>query len=598
MKTRRLLWQLYPANLLITLGAIILITWFGSTTVRDFFFGQVQSDLEARAYMVAPHVSLLSLSSAGELQNFCRQAGRQANTRITVIAPDGAVLADSNENPADMDNHSSRPEIQAAFTGGAGSSLRYSNTLGQNMLYTAIPLFSGAGEPVGALRLAVSTSSMDQALKSMYLKILAACLFVLVFAALVTLFVSRKISRPLEEMTHGAEKLARGDTDSLIAIDTGRMSTEVAALARSLNHMAMQIKDRINTITLQRNELEAFFASMTEMILAVDTGKRIIRINRSAATLFYLSPDDVQGKTLHGVIRSRKLLEMVDEVLDAAESVEKDIVMFVGAERLFLHTKAVPLQNERGMLTGALVVMNDMTRLHKLENLRRDFVANVSHELKTPVTSIKGYVETLLDGALDNPEDARRFLKIVARQSSRLDAIIDDLLTLSRIELQSDRREISLIRTKLSEVLETAVQSCLPRAAEKNIRIDLQCDSNLQVKINPSLVEQAVINLLNNAIAYSLDDRKVTISAVMEKQAERDGRLTVSVADEGIGIEREHLERLFERFYRCDKSRSSAQGGTGLGLSIVKHIALAHNGTVTVRSEPGRGSTFSIIIPQ
>jgi len=598
MKTRSLLWQIYPTNLLITLGAILLLTWFGSATVRNFFFDQMRSDLEARAHLIAQQVIRFSPAAPDALQDFCRQAGRRANTRITVIAPDGKVLADSDENPLDMDDHAKRPEVRTAFSGETGSSVRYSRTLGQNMLYVAIPLSQYDSGSAGALRVAVSIAAMEQALKSISLQVLAACLLVIVFAALVSLLVSRKINRPLEEMTRGAEKLARGETDSLIAVDTGTMSTEVAALARSLNHMANQIKDRINTITLQRNELETFFASMTEMILAIDTRKRIIRINRAAATLFYLSPEDVQGKMLQGVIRNQDLHRMIDAVLENVESVEKDVIVFIGAEKLILHTRAVPLRDAGGALTGVLIVMNDMTRLHKLENLRRDFVANVSHELKTPVTSIKGYVETLLDGAMDNPEDARRFLEITARQTARLDAIIDDLLTLSRIEAKTGEQEIARIRTNLHEVLEKSVQACQARAGEKNIRIDIRCDSYLQARINPSLIEQAVINLLNNAITYSSDNTKVTIVAVREKQEGKKDRLVITVADEGIGIERQHLERLFERFYRCDKGRSSAQGGTGLGLSIVKHIALAHNGSVTVQSEPGRGSTFSIIIPQ
>lgn len=598
MKTRRLLWQLYPANLLITLGAVILLAWFGSATVRETFFEQMRSDLAARAHLIAQQVTRLALSSPEELQDFCRQAGRMAATRITVVAHDGTVLADSNENPAQMANHATRPEIMTAFMGKTGSSHRYSHTMGKNMLYTAIPLTQPNGKLFAALRLAVSTSTMEKTLQSIYLKILATCILVVVLAAMATLMVSRKISRPLEEMTRGAEKLARGGRDSLIAIDTASMSTEVAALARSLNHMALQIRERINTITQQRNELETFFASMAEMILAINTEKRIIRINRSAATLFYLSPDDVQGNMLHGVIRNRDLHQIVDTVLDSGESVEKEIFVFIGADKLFLHTKAVPLHDEGGNLSGVLVVMNDMTRMHKLENLRRDFVANVSHELKTPVTSIKGYVETLLDGALDNPEDARRFLGIVASQTARLNAIIDDLLTLSRIELKADQHEISLTRTPLHEVLETAVKTCQPRASDKNIRIDIRCDRNLRVRINPNLMEQAVINLVTNAVTYSPNDRRITVSGNLEKQSEKMSRLVISVADEGIGIEREHLERLFERFYRCDKSRSSAQGGTGLGLSIVKHIALAHNGTVSVQSETGQGSTFSIIIPQ
>lgn len=597
MKTKRLLWQLYPANLLITLGAILLITWYGSATMRGFFFAHMRLDLESRAHLIELQIADLTVKATDDLQIFCRQAGRMAATRITVVAMDGTVLADSSEDPAKMTNHASRPELQTALAGSTGSSLRFSHTMGENMLYVAIPLAAPGGKSIGALRLSVSTASMEQTLHSIYLKVFFGCILVVLIAALATLLVSRKISRPLEEMKRGAERLARGDTDSLLAIDTANMSTEVSALARTLNRMAKQIRERINTITLQHNELETVFASMAEMVLAVNTDKKIIRINRSAAALFYLSPDDVQGKMLHGVIRNKDLHEIVDAVLASGGPVERDIIIFVGPDKLFLQTRAVPLEDDQGSPIGVLVVLNDMTRLYRLENLRRDFVANVSHELKTPVTSIQGYVETLLDG-VDKPEDRQRFLEVIARQTSRLDAIIDDLLMLSRIELNTDQHDISMAAVRLHDILDSALQTCQSRASDKNIRIELSCDQNLTVTVNPNLIEQAVINLLANAITYSPNDTSISLAAELQSHGGKTDRIAIRVADHGIGIEREHLERLFERFYRTDKARSSEQGGTGLGLSIVKHIAIAHNGTVMVQSEPGKGSTFTLIIPQ
>lgn len=598
MKSKRLHWQLFPANLLITLGALLALAWYGSVNVRDLFLTQMRSDLEARAHLIEAPLRDLLLASPGELQNYCRQLGRQSATRISVFAPDGKVLADSSEDPAKMDNHANRQEVRTALSGERGSALRFSNTMGEDMLYVAIPLAPAGGGQSGALRLALPFRSLDQALRPMYLKVALGGMLVAVLTVLASLLVSRRISRALEEMKQGAERLARGETDNIVPLDNLGMSIEIAALARALNRVGKHTKERLHTITLQSNELETVFSSMAEMVLAINTEKRIIRINRSAAALFYLSPDDVQGKMLHGVIRNKDLHEMVDEVLAAARPVEKDIIVFVGADKLFLQTRAVPLVGEQGSPIGVLVVLNDMTRLHKLENLRRDFVANVSHELKTPVTSIQGYVETLLDGALDSPEDARRFLEIVARQTSRLDAIIDDLLMLSRIELKTEHQEISLEQVKVLDVLTSAVQTCQARAAEKNIRVDIACAPALTARLNPNLIEQAVLNLLTNAITYSQENTVVTVSASEQDPAGGNDRLVISVEDHGIGIEREQLERLFERFYRTDKARSSAQGGTGLGLSIVKHIAIAHKGSVTVQSEPGQGSTFSLILPQ
>lgn len=598
MKTRRLLWQLFPANLLITLGALLLITWYTTSTARNMYFAQMREGLEARANLIVQQVTRLLETSPRELQEFCRQTGRRSGTRITVVAGDGTVLADSNEDPARMGNHANRPELRDAFSGKTGFSERYSNTLGKNMLYVAIPLGHNSRDLSGALRVSVSTSSIDTVLNSIYLKVAFGCILVIIFAGVVTLLVSRRIARPLEKMKQGAERLARGDTEHLLPVNTGTMSTEIYGLAKSLNRMAKQIRERINTITLQRNELETVFAGMAEMVLAIDKEKRIIRLNRSAASLFYLSPDDVKGKIVHGVIRNKDLHEIIDRVLADGESVEKDTVLFVGPDKIYLQIRAVPLEDEENNPIGVLVVLNDMTRLRKLENLRRDFVANVSHELKTPITSIQGYVETLLDGALENPEDARRFLEVVARQTSRLDAIIDDLLMLSRIELTTDQDSISLIRVRLQEVLESVVQACQGRASEKNIQVSLECDTNLFVKINPNLVEQAVINLVTNAITYSPADSSVTIMAWVTEKEDGYRKLSISVTDQGIGIEKQHLERLFERFYRTDKARSSENGGTGLGLSIVKHIAVAHGGSVQVESTPQQGSTFTLVIPQ
>jgi len=598
MKTKRLLWQLFPANLLITLGALLVITWYSSSTIRDIYFDQMRHGLESRANLIGFQVSNMVRTSPEKLQEFCQQAGRHSATRITVVAPDGTVLADSSENPTMMSNHADRPELITAFTGKPGYSVRYSNTLTKNMLYVAIPLSHSSEKFPGALRLSVPTSSINSVIHSIYIKVAIGCILVIIFAGIVTLLVSRRIARPLEEMKMGAERLARGDTEHLLVVDTKSMSTEVYGLAKSLNLMAKQIKERINTITLQRNELETVFSSMAEMVIAIDTEKKIISLNRSAAELFSLIPEDVKGEVLHNVIKNEDLYEIINNAQKNSESVENDIVLFVGSDKIYLQTRAVPLEDEHKRPIGVLIVLNDMTRLHKLENLRRDFVANVSHELKTPVTSIQGYVETLLDGALEDPDDAKLFLEIVARQTSRLDAIIDDLLMLSRIELKTDPEKIGLIRVNINEVLESAALTCQPKAVGKKIDIKINCDDKLYVKINPNLIEQAVINLVTNAVTYSPEQSNVRITATLSSKAAQKNNLIISIEDHGIGIENEHLERLFERFYRTDKARSSAHGGTGLGLSIVKHIAVAHGGTVTVKSTPDKGSTFTLVIPQ
>lgn len=598
MKTKRLLWQIFPVNLLITLGALLIMTWYASSTAKNLYFDQMRQGLESRAHLIGHQIANFVPGPPDKLQDFCLLAGLHSATRITVVSSDGIVLADSSEDPAKMSNHASRPELKSAFSGKIGSSIRYSYTMGRNMLYVAIPLTLYSAESNGALRLSVSTSEIDTVIKSIYVKVAVGCILVIILAGTITLFVSRRIAKPLEEMKHDAERMAKGETDHLLAINKKSMSTEIYGLAKSLNRMAEEIRNRINTITLQHKELKTVFSSMAEMVLAIDEEKRIIRLNRSAASFFDITPKDVKGEVLHKAIHNKDLHEIIDEVMTLGKRVEKDLILLTHPDKIYLQTRAVPLKDELNNPIGVLVVLNDMTHLHKLENMRRDFVANVSHELKTPVTSIQGYVETLLDGAIDDREDAMRFLKIVARQTARLDAIIDDLLMLSRLELNTDQDEISLIKIKLNEVLESAILTCQPKAQDKNIQIDLICEENLHVMINPNLIEQAVINLVSNAITYSPVQSSVVVTALLQSQEDQEDQLLINVKDHGIGIEKEHLERLFERFYRTDKARSSANGGTGLGLAIVKHIAVAHGGTITVESEPDQGSTFTLIIPQ
>lgn len=597
MNNRRLLWQLYPANLLITLVAVLLISWFGSSSVRDFYFDEMEHGLESRARLIEQHITRLLVKSPDELQKYCKQAGRNSATRLTVVQTDGLVLADSSEDPAIMSNHSNRPELSNALNGKFGSSLRFSKTLGENMLYIAIPLFDNSNNIIGALRLSVATTPLNAVLRSINAKVVIGGFFVVIAAAYFTLLAARKITRPLEKIKQEAEKMAFDEMEGRVIIDPGKTSAEVYSLAASLNNMSKRIDERMRTITLQRNELEAVFSSMNEMVVAIDSNKRIIRINRAAAALFYLSPDDVQGKLLHDVIRNREIHDIVDNVFDQGERLEKNIRIYIGPERLHLHTSAVPLLGEENNPIGVLVVMNDMTRMHKLENLRRDFVANVSHELKTPITSIQGYVETLLDGAVEDKEDARRFLKIIAKQSFRLDAIIDDLLLLSRVEQQTDHDDISLTPTTLCPIIESSVLTCRQQADDKKIQFEIHCSDNLIAAVNNNLIEQAIMNLLKNAVMYSPEKSKIYVQAYKSQSPQND-RIIIAVKDQGIGIATEHQDRLFERFYRCDKGRSKEQGGTGLGLSIVKHIAMAHGGSVSVESQPGQGSTFSISIPQ
>jgi two-component system phosphate regulon sensor histidine kinase PhoR len=497
-----------------------------------------------------------------------------------------------------MDNHGKRPEVETALAGETGYSLRHSRTLGESLLYVAIPVQLGADGHRGVLRLSLAVTPIDTMLSKLQQRMLGIALAVSLLAGLLSLYSARRISRPLERIKQGAEQLTQGRIDQLVKIDSEHMSAEMAGLANSINQMADQINRRVRIIIQQRNELEAVFSSMADAVVAIDAEKKIIRMNQAAASLFALPSEGVKGKAVQGVIRNPYILEMIDFTLKHTSQQEQKVTLFNGTEPIMLDTHAVPLRDEDDRGMGVLLVMNDLTKLNRLENIRQDFVANVSHELKTPITAIKGYVETLLDGALEDEDNARRFLNIVVRQANRLDAIVDDLLTLSRIEDREEREDIQLVEGEVGQVLESALQTCAVHADEKDIIVEVECDEELYAPINQPLLEQAVINLLNNAIAYSPHGTLITLrcQATLNRQG---GRLVqISVTDNGPGIAKEHLPRLFERFYRCDKARSRDQGGTGLGLAIVKHIAHAHKGTVEVESTPGKGSTFTITLPR
>ena len=588
MSRRRMLWQLFPTYLLITLFAMVAVTWYASSSLRHFYFDQIATDLEARAQLLEMQMAaLLPSGDTTQVNLLCKELGLKTATRITVILPTGEVIGDSDEEPAHMEYHANRPEIAQALRKETGISVRYSNTLQRTMMYVAIPLTLD-NEVIGVVRTSVPVTTIDEALGTISTKFIVGGLVVAALAALSSLWVSRRISHPLERMKAGADRFAGGDLNYRLEVPN---SEEIGRLAEAMNEMAVRLDERMRTVVSQRNEREAILASMTEGVLAIDNNERVMNLNQTAARLFDLSLEDAKGRGIQEVVRNTKLQTLIAQTLIEQQPVEGNIAL-MGREERHLQARGSILKDDRGMSVGTLVVLNDVTQMRKLENLRRDFVANVSHELKTPITSIKGFVETLLDGALKDPQDAVRFLTKVARQTDRLNQIVEDLIDLSRIEKHTEQDEIRLEESRLKEALEAAVQACEVQASAKAIEIHLSCDDDLKANINLTLLEQAVINLIDNAIKYSKADQPIEVAAV-----EEESEIRIFVRDHGSGISQEHLPRLFERFYRIDRARSRDVGGTGLGLAIVKHIALAHGGRVGVESTVGQGSTFTIYLP-
>ncbi len=589
MRRFSLLTLIFPTFLLLVIVGLVSVSWYVSGALRHFYYEQVRDDLEKRAFLVAENVNPGQVLVADPaLDTLVKRLGERTDTRLTVIREDGRVLGDTRESPQLMDNHAARPEVRAALAGESGMSVRFSRTLQQEMMYVAIPLRRD-GQIVGSLRTAVSVARIEHTLDALQRQLLVFGTILSVALALISFLITRRISKPLEEMKRGAIRFARGQFERRLPLHG---ASEIAALADALNRMAEQLDERIKTIVEQRNEQLAMLGSMVEGVLAVDMQEQILRMNRAAAKLVGVEANAVTGRPIQEVLRKADLLRFVSDTLKSSQPVERDLILRVEGVEHVLQAHGNPLTNARGEQIGALVVLNDITRLRRLENIRRDFVANVSHELKTPITAIRGSAETLAGGALENPEDARGFVAIVLKQADRLNAIIDDLLALSRIEQDSDRDGIQLGRAHLRPVLESAIGTCSHAASEKRIEVLLTCSPELVGDINPPLLEQAIVNLLTNAIKYSDSGSRVVVDASQIRQ-----RLYLKVQDWGCGIPSEHLPRLFERFYRVDKARSRDQGGTGLGLSIVKHIAQAHRGEVTVNSRLEQGSIFTLILP-
>jgi two-component system phosphate regulon sensor histidine kinase PhoR len=511
MRRRRLLWQLYPAYILLTILALLGVTWYATAMIRQFHYREVSADLEAKARLAEEQIAGggRSLDRAW-LQPLVHEMSIRAYARMTVILPDGQVVADSEEDPARMVNHSDRPEIIEALAGRRGVSTRWSPTLSQEMMYVAVPLMR-AGRIIGVLRTAVPLTWVNLVLQKISVRLYVTAAVAAGIVALLSLVIYRRINRSLRELTRAAESFARGELDHhLPATET----IEFRQIAGAMNLMAGQLNNQLRTVVQQRNQLEVLLSSMQDGVLAVDSDENLIILNDSAARLIGVESANVLGRSIQEVVRNSDLQQFVARTLASQDPTRGKVVLEHEREQ-FLDVHGTVLRDSQGQDIGAVVVLHDVTRLKRLENMRKDFVANVSHELRTPVTLIKGFMETLLDVQPRSPEDTQQFLTIVAKQAERL-----------------------------------------------------------------------------NAIKYSEPGQPVHVSACTEGS-----ELSIAVRDRGRGIAREHLPRLFERFYRVDKSRSRAQGSTGLGLSIVKHIAQAHAGRVDVESVPGQGSTFYIHLP-
>ena len=587
---RRLFFQIYPAFLLLIALTILPTAWFATRIFRDFYIANIRTEVSQRATMLKPQI-LQHLSDPNFLE-FCRKTVEDSGTRLTVIAPNGKVLYDSDGDYSTMPSHEERPELkQALAERRLVSSQRYSATLMKEMIYVADPLVDAKGDVVGAFRLSLPLAVVDTNIGALKIKLFFFAVFLALLSMGFGLLISRRLSRPLEEVRKSVVRMAEGDLNKRISA-AGSIE-EINALAEAVNSLGVQLKLRISDITSRKNELSTILSSMSEGVIAVDPDLRMIIVNKAAREILGMKEDSVEGHTVYEVLRNPHMQSFVERLLATRSPAEDELEWDAGEKRLLVLRGSIMMDSESP--SGAVVVIRDITRMRKLEDMRRDFVANVSHELKTPVTAIKTAVETLAAQSDSFPPPLRRFLEIIGRHADRLADLVGDVLSLSALESGSSSMGMlfSFRQESLFRILQTALELCRSRAESAQVTLKLECGEKIRLFADASLLEQAVVNLVDNAIKYSPAGETVRIDG-----EEKEDHILIRVSDHGCGIPEQEHDRIFERFYRVDKARSRKLGGTGLGLSIVKHIVLAHHGTVHVESVPGEGSTFVIELPK
>ncbi len=569
-------WSVFTAAWLALVASIVVVVYFTGASLERHCVAQLHDELQTQTLLFRDRLGpQLDAQAVTALELQCAGFRDLTGNRVAILLPSGELLCDSSGQSAALSAGITRTSVE----------IRRGEDPGD---ITVSMLVQRAGSVAATLQASMPSSEVELRREAIRHRVLLAGLVLCGLTTAIVLTVNRRVRQPLELMRRSAQRLAREDlTGELHLPPTGEMS----GLAGALDQMADQLEERFGLFSRRGSEQEAVLASMVEGVLAVDPQEHVISINAAAAALLGISPEHAKGRGLQEVIRNADLRRFVTRTLACDEPIEDDVVLRADEERV-LQARGTSLRDSRGRPIGAVIVLNDVTHLRRLENIRRDFVANVSHELKTPITSIKGFVETLLDGALHNQEDAERFLRIVAKQADRLNSIIEDLLCLAKIEQADTAANVVLEQCRLQDILQAAIDECGLKATERRISIRLACDPEILAEVNPTLLEQAVMNLLDNAMKYSEPESEVQVQTV-----QLPAEIQIHVRDQGCGIEPEHLDRLFERFYRVDKARSRKLGGTGLGLSIVKHIVNVHGGHVTVESAPGAGSTFTIHLP-
>ncbi|EGY4470554.1 cell wall metabolism sensor histidine kinase WalK [Listeria monocytogenes] len=570
---------------------MVIVGVFSGELMKSTYLNMKESQLEDDAKILLQTTNMENLDldkDAATIQKSLDPLGEDIDARITVIDSEGDVVADTKKDPEKLDNHMNRPEVTDILKKGesVGISIRESDSLGYSMLYVAVPV-KHQGKTDGVLRISISLESVDAAVAKLWGNLALIFGIALVIIAAISVFIARKITRPVREIIEVSTDLANHKYDSRIH---GKISGELQDLSISVNTLAESLETQMFEIKQNEQRLNAIVQNLVSGVMLINVDKQVIMTNRTMYQI--LGETEITGKPFYEVIKSFALSQLIEGTFETKTIQQKEIILYFPRE-MILDASVSPILGENGEITGIILLLHDITQIRHLENVRSEFVTNVSHELKTPVTALKGFAETLLDGAMYDEVLLKKFLTIIKEESDRLHRLIMDILALSRIEQNPVAENVELV--DVDEVIEQSARTIFEMATEKNIRVTIpeKTSGSVMLETDRDKLQQIIINLLSNAINYTPVDGKVEVKLI-----EQEAEVIIEVTDNGIGIPAKDIDRVFERFYRVDKARSRHSGGTGLGLSIVKHLVENCGGRIEVESQEEVGSTFRVTLPK
>ena len=575
---RNLFLKIFFSYLFIVFLSFLVLNLLIKDEIKKVLTAKIEAEL-------LTYAELIDLSSAQEMSEQLKQIARISGSRVTLVDAQGRVFADSEKNIAGLENHFNRPELQEARLRGKGKSIRFSQSIGVDMLYVAVPNMSKS-QITGYVRLARPLHDVQSVIEKVYQSIFLAIVIVAIISLIIALFISYRLAAPIRAMERFTEKLRQGHPAGTIILKT---SDETKKLADNINYLVDELQSKIRLANEEKSKLMTAFTSMTEGVLILDVQNKIEFVNSALSNMLAVQYGDVIGKTLMEAFRDVDLQKAFLKFKETHTTVFEEVTLG-GIEPVILNVSISAVQNHPGE-EKVMVVFHDVTRLKRLEKIRVDFVANVTHEIRTPLTAIIGYLETINAGAINNTDDAKRFIDISLKQAQRLNRLVEDLLVISKIEL--GELNFHFEEVSLRDALEGVIPLVEAKVGLKNITIHNKVQENLpHVWADRDRLTQILVNILDNAVKFTPEDGSVFIEA-----GQKDNYAVLTITDTGIGVPKEEVRRLGERFYRVDRSRSRDLGGTGLGLSIVKHLMIAQGGKIEIESQLGRGTKVSLFFP-